>query len=95
MRACVAAVGWSPDRADIQTCARALYAMRRLKATSALPESNDLSSPWESVLRRDAPRWETAAISQLVHDALSARNPPWPSMAPQPYSDFYTLAWLR
>lgn len=39
-------------------------------------------------------RWRTAIARQLVLDAEASRNPSTPRK-PEPYSDYYTLAWAR
>jgi len=47
-----------------------------------------------AVLTDLSPTWQAALARQLVADAEALRNPPYPN-SPQPFADFYTLAWAR
>ncbi|GIL54024.1 hypothetical protein Vafri_9574 [Volvox africanus] len=81
--------GWTPSRTDLQLNTWALFLFAH--HGPALRSSPSAAS-WASLESNQLPMWRAAVATQLVVDAIQSRQTPY---SPGPYSDWYTLAWVR
>ncbi|GIL86136.1 hypothetical protein Vretimale_13856 [Volvox reticuliferus] len=81
--------GWTPSRTDLYLNTWALFLFAQ--HGPALRSSPSAAS-WASLESNQVMTWRTAVASQVVADAVQSRLQPY---APGPYSDWYTLAWVR
>ncbi|EFJ40727.1 hypothetical protein VOLCADRAFT_99419 [Volvox carteri f. nagariensis] len=82
---------WRPTRTDLYLNTWALF-LAGLYGSTLASTSSPNAAQWSSLESTQLPNWRAAVARQLVADAVQSRQQQY---SPGPYSDWYTLAWVR